>query len=47
MFPQEEVHHALEAMPKVDLSEPAQEGTYAIAHLLMKVVDCLVSPVGM
>ncbi len=47
MFPQEEVHHALEAMPKVDLSEPAQESTYAIAHLLMKGVDFLLSLVGM
>lgn len=47
MLPQEVVHEGLEAMPKVDLSESAQEGTYAIAHLLMKVVDAILSLVGM
>lgn len=35
------------AVPTVSLSEPAQESTYAIARLLMKVVDGIVSFVGL
>lgn len=47
MIPHEVAHGALETMPKVDLSEPAQESTYAIARLLMKAVDFLLSLVGL
>ena len=47
MIPQEAAHDTLSTMPKVDLSEPAQEGTYAIARLLMKVVDFILSTFGM
>lgn len=47
MIPLEVEKGALEAMPKVDLSEPAQESTYAIAKLLMKGVDSLLAFVGL
>lgn len=43
----EEIHEAAAAIPKMELSEPAQESTYAIAHLLMKVVHFLLSLVGL
>lgn len=47
MIPHEVASEALSKMPKVDLSEPAQEGTYAIARVLMKAVDFLLSIVGL
>lgn len=47
MLPEELAHTALDTMPKVDLSEPAQEGTYEIARLLMKLVNFLLSLVDM
>ena len=43
----EQIHEAAAAIPKVELSEPAQESTYAIAHLLMKLVHFLLSLVGL
>lgn len=46
MIPQE-THEVVTTIPKVALSEPAQEGTYAIAHLLMKLVHFLLSLIGM
>ncbi len=42
-----EVEKAVEALPKMELSEPAQESTYAVAHLLMKIVDFILSIVGL
>lgn len=42
-----ETEKVMETIPKVALSEPAQESTYAIARLLMKVVDLILSLVGM
>jgi miniconductance mechanosensitive channel len=46
MIPQE-IEKTLTAVPKVNLSEPAQEGTYEVAQLLMKVVKFLLSLVGL
>lgn len=46
MIPQE-LHQIAEAVPKVALSEPAEEGTYAIANILMKTVHFLLSLVGL
>lgn len=46
MFP-EELEHTINNIPKVTLSEPAQEGTYALAQLLMKVVRFILSIVGL
>ncbi|MDE6577304.1 MAG: mechanosensitive ion channel family protein [Muribaculaceae bacterium] len=43
----EQTHEVVATVPKVALSEPGQEGTYAIAHLLMKLVHFLLSLVGL
>ena len=42
-----DVEKTIEAIPKVNLSEPAQESTYAIARLLMKMVDAILSFIGL
>ena len=42
-----EVEKAIETIPKVNLSEPAEESTYAIARLLMKMVDAILSFIGL
>ena len=46
MLPQE-LHHVAGKVPEVALSEQAQHGTYAIARVLMKVVDFLLRLVGL
>ncbi len=47
MIPQEEVTQAMDVVPKVMLSHEAQDSTYAIASLLMKIVNSLLSLVGL
>lgn len=42
-----EVASAVERIPTVELSTPAEESTYAIARLIMKLVDMILSWVGL
>ena len=46
MVPQQ-IKDAVPEIPKVDLSQPAAQGTYALAKLLMKLVHWLLTLVGL